>query len=260
MSPHPAAASRVQLRAIHDVGHGHAVARPLLSLDAGAAPHGRSAGAGQRSHTEGRAMAETERRQESGSGREIVMLVGILVLVAAGTMTTYWVRSGRVEAAGKTVPAVSRPAEVAVRAAAPAPVPMDVVHTDVYFDFKSTRLRADAVRTLQEKATAMERSSTWGVLVQGYADSQGPAEYNRVLALRRAEAVKQFLVELGVPEASVKVATVGAEGTLCDEATRECQQLNRRVHLEIRRLRTAATPAVRPVLATEDTLETTQGR
>lgn len=195
-------------------------------------------------------MTGTEQKQESGSGREIVMLVGILVLVAVGTMTTYWVRSGSVEAAGETP----------LRVAAPAPLPMDVIHTDVYFDFKSVRLRADAVRTLQEKAAAMERSSTWGVLVQGHADSQGAPEYNRVLALKRAETVKQFLVELGVPETSVKVATVGADGVLCDEATRECQQLNRRVHLEIRKLRTAATPAVRPVLATQDALETPQSR
>jgi peptidoglycan-associated lipoprotein len=184
------------------------------------------------------------------------------VLVAAGTMTTYWIRSRGAEAAGKTVPAVTTPADggIAVRVAAPAPLPVDVVHTDVYFDFKSVRLRADAVGTLQERAAAMERSSTWGVLVQGYADTQGPAEYNRVLAFRRAEAVKQFLVELGVPETSVKVTAIGSEGALCEEATRECQQLNRRVHLEIRKLRTAATPAVRPVLATEDALETPPSR
>ena len=202
-------------------------------------------------------MSGTEERQEGGSGREIAMLVGVLVLVAVGTMTTYWLRSDSVEAAGKTVPAVSKPAEV--KPAAPAPLPNDVVHTDVYFDFMSVRLRADGVRTLQERAAAMDRTSTWGVLVQGFADSQGPAEYNRTLALKRAEAVKQFLVELGVPETSVKVATVGSDGALCDEATRECQQLNRRVHLEIRKLRTTAVPAVRPVLATQDTLETPQG-
>lgn len=191
--------------------------------------------------------------RKSGSGREIAMLVGILVLVAAGSVATYWMRSDSVEAAGKTVPAV-------VRAVAPAPLPVDVSHTDVYFDFKSVRLRADAVRTLQETAAGMDRSSTWAVLVQGYADRQGPAEYNRTLALRRAETVKQFLVELGVPETSLRVATVGADGVLCEETTRECQQLNRRVHLEIRKMREAAVPAVRPVVTTQDTLETPQAR
>jgi outer membrane protein OmpA-like peptidoglycan-associated protein len=204
-------------------------------------------------------MTGTDERK-NGSGREIVMLVGILVLVAAGSVATYWMRSDSVEAAGKTVPAVSKPIDVPVRPAAPAPLPMDVTHTDVYFDFKSVRLRADAVRTLQQQAAGMDRSSTWAVLVQGYADRQGPAEYNRTLALRRAETVKQFLVERGVPETSVKVATVGADGVLCEETTRECQQLNRRVHLEIRKMREAAAPAVRPVVATQDTLENPQAR
>jgi outer membrane protein OmpA-like peptidoglycan-associated protein len=205
-------------------------------------------------------MTGSDERKESGGGREIVMLVGVLALVGLGSVATYWMRSESVEAAGQTVPAVAKPAEIPVRVAAPAPVPADVSHTDVYFDFKSVRLRADAVRTLQEKAASMDRSSTWAVLVQGYADRQGPAEYNRTLALRRAEAVKQFLVELGVPETSVKVATVGSDGALCDEATRECQQLNRRVHLEIRKMREAVVPVVRPVLATQDTLDMPQAR
>src|SRR6185503_5645861 len=55
--------------------------------------------------------------QERGSGREIAMVVSVLVLVAVGTMTTYWLRSSSVEAAGQTVPAVATPA--AVRVAAP---------------------------------------------------------------------------------------------------------------------------------------------
>jgi hypothetical protein len=60
--------------------------------------------------------------------------------------------------------------------------------------------------------------------------------YNKVLAQRRADTVKQFLVELGVPESSVKVVALGPEAALCDDPGKECQQLNRRVHLEIRRL------------------------
>jgi outer membrane protein OmpA-like peptidoglycan-associated protein len=98
---------------------------------------------------------------------------------------------------------------------------------------------------LQDKAALMERTSTWAVLVQGYADRQGPAEYNKRLAQQRAEAVRQFLVELGVPEGTVKTVTIGQDGALCDEPSKECQQLNRRVHLEIRRLARITAP-VRP--------------
>jgi outer membrane protein OmpA-like peptidoglycan-associated protein len=123
---------------------------------------------------------------------------------------------------------------------ASAPDGLQIVHADVYFDFKSTRLRADAVRVLQEKAALMDRDGSWVVLVQGYADRQGPPEYNRLLAQRRADAVGKFLLELGVPGPAVKVMTIGQDGALCDEPGQECQQLNRRVHIEIRKLPAAA--------------------
>ena len=208
---------------------------------------------------------DNTQRQSTGSGREILMLVGVLLLVAAGTVFTYWVRSENAEASNST--AAAAPAQTPVqtpsarpRAAAPAPTETQVIHADVYFDFKSTRLRADAVRLLQEKAAMLEHASTWAVLVQGYADGQGPVEYNRTLAQRRAISVKQFLVELGVPESSIKVVTIGQEGALCDEPSAECRQLNRRVHLEIRKLTRAAGEPLRPLLAVGDTLDTLAGR
>src|SRR5881396_639702 len=189
-------------------------------------------------------MANTQQntqQQATGarSGKELAMLVGVLLMVAAGMIATYWVGFGGMEEAR------AKPGAVATSpAAAPtpsgvvvsAPTGLEAVHADVYFNFKSAHLRADAVRVLQETAAIIDRASAWVVLVQGYADRQGPPEYNRMLAQRRAETVKQFLVELGVPEAVVKVVTLGDEATLCDDPGQECQQLNRRVHLEIRNL------------------------
>jgi hypothetical protein len=43
-------------------------------------------------------------------------------------------------------------------------------------------------------------------------------------------------VELGVSEPWIKVVTIGQDGSLCDDPGAECQQLNRRVHLEMRKL------------------------
>ncbi len=157
----------------------------------------------------------------TGSGREIALLVGVLLLVAAGTVVTYWIRSQSAEATNQA--ATAAPAQTPVprpRTGAPAPTETEVIHADVYFDFKSTRLSAGAVRLLQEK----------------------------------------FLVELGVPEPSIKVVTIGQEGSLCDEPSTECQQLNRRVHLEIRKLTRAAAEPVRPKLVVGDTLDTLVGR
>ena len=203
---------------------------------------------------------QTTGQQATGTrgGKEVAMLVGVLLMAAAGTLATYWVSTRGTEAKDTPGAVTSAAVEAAThpRAVASAPTGLEVVHTDVYFDFKSTRLRADAVRVLQETATALDRASAWAVLVQGHADRQGPPEYNKVLAQRRADAVKQFLVELGVPETSIKVVTIGQEGSLCDEPSKECQQLNRRVHVEIRKLARAVGAPVRPAVVQGDELGT----
>jgi len=184
---------------------------------------------------------ETTGPQATGtrSGKELAMIVGVLLTAVAVMIVTYGVRSrGTEEASPRPGAVATAPAQVPTvpNAAASALTDATVVHTDVYFDFKSARLRADAVRILQDTAAAVDRTRAWVVLVQGHADRQGPPEYNKVLAQRRAEAVKQFLVELGVPDASVKVVTIGQDGALCDDPSKECQQINRRVHVEIRKL------------------------
>ena len=204
-------------------------------------------------------MANTQQEMTgTQSGKAVAMLIGVLLMVAAGTIATYWIRSRGTEASLKpdAVTIASAETRTGPRAVASAPSGLEAVHADVYFDFKSTRLRADAVRVLQETAAVMDRASAWAVLVQGYADRQGAPEYNKVLAQRRAEAVKQFLVELGVPDASVKVVTIGQDGSLCDDPGKECQQLNRRVHVEFWRLARAATAPVRATIANGDEVDT----
>jgi len=190
-------------------------------------------------------MADTQmQRKEIGGVKELVILVGILLTVVAGAIGTYWVHSQGVEAAGAAGAAGKAVGEATgPRAVIPAP-PAGVFHADVYFDFKSTRLRADAARVLQETTGRMDLSNSWVILVQGYSDSQGPAEYNRGLAQRRAQVVTRFLV---VPETAIKMVTMGPEGALCNDPGKECQELNRRVHLEFRKL--AAAVPTSPAMA-----------
>jgi peptidoglycan-associated lipoprotein len=196
--------------------------------------------------------------------RELVIVIGCLAMLLSGVGALYWMQTRPDEAsAGTAVTPAGKPADAkpleTPRPKLTVPTPDGVVvHADVYFDFKSARLRADAAKMLQDKAATMTLTDTWAVLVTGYADRQGPPVYNKVLAQRRADTVKQFLVELGVPESSVKVVALGPEATLCDDPGKECQQLNRRVHLEIRRLGPVAavstpTAPVTPVSTTSAT-------
>lgn len=182
----------------------------------------------------------------SGEGRRVIgILAGTLAGLSVIAAVVVWTDAQRedirtVVAATPVAPAVPLPAS------SPS-----VVHADVYFDFKSTRLTAEAVAVLQKHARIADEGGTWAVLVHGYADRHGPAAYNLALAERRAETVKRFLVELGMPETSVKVVTIGQDGALCDDPAPECQRLNRRVHLEMRRL---MLPQATPVRAADDAI------
>jgi peptidoglycan-associated lipoprotein len=182
-------------------------------------------------------------------------LVAMLMTAVGGV---YWMHSLPDEAvAGPAVAIATTPAEAKPKTTRPAPEDAAVMHADIYFDFKSVRLRADAARMLQDTAATMTRTETWTVLITGYADRHGPALYNKTLALRRADAVKQFLLELGVPESSVKVVALGPEAALCDDPGKECQQLNRRAHLEIRRLTMSGTPVTAaPLTAKPEDVQT----
>ncbi|HYB43431.1 MAG TPA: OmpA family protein [Candidatus Methylomirabilis sp.] len=184
--------------------------------------------------------------EEKARGRYLklgALAGGLLLAVAAGTIAARWMIASSVQSMhGAGLVAAATPAEP-VNRARPSALPADVIHADVYFDLKSTRLRADAVQVLQEQAALMDRAGSWGVLVMGYVDGRGASEYNRALAQRRADGVKQFLVELGVPPASVRTLAVGPDASICDDPGRECQQLNRRVHIEIRKLAQTDSPA-----------------
>jgi peptidoglycan-associated lipoprotein len=178
-----------------------------------------------------------------------VALVVTAVLFISGFVGGYWFYTQQREPGGT----ITTNTEIAISPAKPAPLPVaiapvstfvpapaitptDSMHADIYFDFDRSRLRADAVTLLMEKSEILKKEGNWSILVQGHADQNGPIEYNKGLALRRAQAVRQFLVELGVPETAIKVVTIGKEGTICDDQGKECQRLNRRVHLEMRNL------------------------
>jgi outer membrane protein OmpA-like peptidoglycan-associated protein len=176
--------------------------------------------------------------------RESVIITAIVAAFAATAGAVFWIQAAPDRATAGPGPSMAKPVTgAAPRASAPEPGGPDVAHSDVYFDFKSTRLRADAASVLQEQAVLLKKGGVWVVLVQGYADQQGPAAYNRTLAQQRAETVRQFLAELGVPDTSMKVVVIGQGGALCDDPDRACQQLNRRVHLEARRLPRAVAEA-----------------
>lgn len=112
----------------------------------------------------------------------------------------------------------------------------DSIHTDIYFEVGRKGLTDDAKAILATQADLAKNNPDLGILVQGYTDQQGSVSYNHKLGLMRAEKVKEFLVGQGVSEQVIKVVSLGKDGALCLDNSDVCRNMNRRVHLEIRKI------------------------
>ena len=125
----------------------------------------------------------------------------------------------------------------------------DSIHTDIYFEVGRKGLTDNAKAILATQADLAKNDPDLGILVQGYTDQQGSVSYNHKLGLMRAEKVKEFLVGQGVSEQVIKVVSLGKEGALCLDSSDVCRNMNRRVHLEIRKI--GQEHMMLPTIATE---------
>ena len=104
---------------------------------------------------------------------------------------------------------------------------------DVYFDLDKSEIREDAKSHLQKNADWMKKWTSTQISIEGHCDSRGSAEYNLALGSRRANAVKEYLANLGVPASRLTVVSKGKEQPVCNENTESCWQQNRRGHFVI---------------------------
>ncbi len=85
----------------------------------------------------------------------------------------------------------------------------------VYFDFDSAALRPDAIATLQKNAekikSALQQNPNIIIQLAGHCDERGTQEYNLALGERRALAVRDYLIKLGVPSQNLITISYGEE-------------------------------------------------
>ena len=101
---------------------------------------------------------------------------------------------------------------------------------DALFEYDSTDLSAEARAALQKNVEWLKRWNSTRIMVEGHADSRGTTEYNLALGERRADAVRDYLVSLGVPTERITIVSKGEEQPACSEETASCWQQNRRGH------------------------------
>jgi peptidoglycan-associated lipoprotein len=98
----------------------------------------------------------------------------------------------------------------------------------VHFDYDQFAVKEDDKTTLQRQAAWLQKYPAVRVTVEGHCDERGTREYNLALGARRANAVKEYLVSLGVSSARVDTISYGKERPICTESDESCWAQNRR--------------------------------
>jgi peptidoglycan-associated lipoprotein len=101
---------------------------------------------------------------------------------------------------------------------------------DAYFDYDKADIRADAREALSKTADFFKAHPSIRATIEGHCDERGSTEYNLGLGDRRASAVKQYLVSLGVSANQLTTVSFGKEKPFCMDHNEACWQQNRRGH------------------------------
>src|SRR2546425_162352 len=106
---------------------------------------------------------------------------------------------------------------------------------DQLFEYDSATLQASAINQLQKLGTLIQRNPKATFTVEGYTDSFGTPEYNLDLSQRRADSVKQYLVEaMGISSAQIETRGYGmTRFRTSPSGSIEEQSPNRRVEIVV---------------------------
>jgi peptidoglycan-associated lipoprotein len=107
--------------------------------------------------------------------------------------------------------------------------------SDIFFNYDSYQLRPDGQTSAAQAANYLAAHPTIRVVIGGYGDDRGSAEYNLALGENRANSAKTALVNAGVSAGRIRVVSYGKEKQFCSEENESCWQQNRRAQFSIDR-------------------------
>ena len=103
----------------------------------------------------------------------------------------------------------------------------------VFFDYDAYTIRSDAQATITQDASFLQSHPNAKIVIAGYCDDRGSAEYNLALGQNRANAAKTALVQAGVDASRVRTISYGKEKQFCTEENESCWQQNRRAQFSL---------------------------
>lgn len=109
--------------------------------------------------------------------------------------------------------------------------PADFGVEDVFFAFDQYELSGEAMGILSRNARILREADVL-ILVSGHCDERGTVEYNLALGEKRANAVRDYLVSLGVASRNLRVTSYGESTPFARGHDEDAWALNRRAHFE----------------------------
>jgi peptidoglycan-associated lipoprotein len=98
----------------------------------------------------------------------------------------------------------------------------------VHFEYDKYDVKSEDRDLLQRQAAWLQKYPQVRVTIEGHCDERGTREFNLALGARRANAVKEYLVSLGVSSGRVDTISYGKERPMCTESNESCWSQNRR--------------------------------
>jgi OOP family OmpA-OmpF porin len=131
--------------------------------------------------------------------------------------------------------AAPAPAAAAPRPAAPPPAAATKVTyaADAFFDFDKSVLKAEGKAKLDDLVGKVKGINLEVIIAVGHTDSVGADAYNQKLSVKRADAVKAYLVSKGIEKNRVYTEGKGEKQPVADNNTSAGRSKNRRVEIEV---------------------------
>lgn len=114
----------------------------------------------------------------------------------------------------------------------PKPVAQQPMPQSVFFPTDKAEITPQTAVVLKNQAEFLKDNPGTKIEITGNADQRGSEAYNQTLAQKRADAVKGYLVEMGVNPDRLTTRSLGKDKPVCDESTGNCYAANRRADLQ----------------------------